>query len=180
MFRRAALLFCLVLFTPTLAAAPLDEGLSAYDSGDYRRAFSLLEPLAKAGDPLAQLKLGLLYYMGNGVAEDEKAGVEWMKRSAGQGNADAMYHLGVAFTFGSQTPKFTQDADVEAAKWYFEAARIGHKEAQYALGLMFLAGKGVVQSQEEAAVWIRKAAEQGHPGAQSFVRGIQAEAGRQQ
>ena len=80
-----------------------------------------------------------------------------------------MYFLGTMFVFGEEVPKQVDDPDREAAKWYFDAARQGHADAEYGLGLMFLAGKGVVQDQAEAQKWIRRAAEHGHAGAQSFI-----------
>lgn len=154
------------------AADPLGDALKAYDSGDYKKAVTLLRPLADKGDSVAQLKLGMLYYYGYGVPEDEPRAVSWLKLSAAQGNLDAMYHLGNIFTFAADTAKLSPDADVEAVKWYFEAARAGHPDAQYALGLMFLAGKGVVQSQDEGVAWIRRAAALGHREAESFVKGL--------
>ena len=63
------------------------------------------------------------------------------------------------------------DASRLAAQWYFEAARQGHAEAQYSLGILFLTGTGVVQDQKEAERWIRKAAEQGHADAGLYLRG---------
>jgi len=156
------------------AADPLGDALKAYDSGNYKKAVTLLRPLADRGDSVAQLKLGMLYYYGYGVPEDEPRAVSWLKMSAAQGNLDAMYQLGNVYTFGAETHKLTADADVEAVKWYFEAARAGHKDGQYALGLMFLAGKGVVQSQDEGLAWIRRAAALGHREAQNFVSGADA------
>ena len=46
------------------------------------------------------------------------------------------------------------------------AADQGHAEAQYNLGNMFEQGRGVAQSDVEAARWWQKAADQGHAGAQ--------------
>lgn len=154
------------------AADPLGDALKAYDSGDYKKAVTLLRPLADRGDSIAQLKLGMLYYYGYGVPEDEPRAMSWLKMSAAQGNLDAMYNMGNILTFAADTAKLSPDADVDAVKWYFEAARAGHRDAQYALGLMFLAGKGVVQSQEEGVAWIRRAAALGHREAESFVKGL--------
>jgi len=63
------------------------------------------------------------------------------------------------------------DVDRQAAQWYFEAARRGHADAQYSLGILFLTGKGVVQSRDEALKWIRRAADQGHADAAAYVAG---------
>ena len=173
MIGRPALMFCAMMAAAWAAAAdPLADALKAYDSGDYRKSATLLRPLADRGDSVAQLKLGLLYYYGYGVPEDEGKALEWLKKSAAQGNLDAMYQIGNILTFGVEAAKLSADADAEAARWYFDAARAGHRDAQYALGLMFLAGKGVVQSQEEGIAWIRRAAALGHREAQSFIGGL--------
>jgi len=63
------------------------------------------------------------------------------------------------------------DPDVEAAKWFFQAASRGHADAEYSLGLLFLAGKGVTQNQDEALKWINRAAEHGHASARDFLSG---------
>uniref|UniRef100_A0A914WE36 Protein kinase domain-containing protein n=1 Tax=Plectus sambesii TaxID=2011161 RepID=A0A914WE36_9BILA len=49
---------------------------------------------------------------------------------------------------------------------YRKAAEQGDAESQYQLGLMYREGKGVLQSDGEAAKWFKKAAEQGNADAQ--------------
>jgi TPR repeat protein len=73
----------------------------------------------------------------------------------------------------SKTAKFVPDPDREAATWYFQAASAGHAEAQYHLGLLFLAGKGVIENRQEAARWMKKAASQGHPEAKKALNSIE-------
>ena len=58
-----------------------------------------------------------------------------------------------------------RDVDKAVAKWR-AAARAGHTEAQYDMGLIHLSGNGVAQDGVEAAYWIGKAAEHGYPAAQ--------------
>lgn len=149
--------------------APIEPALKAFDRGDFVQAAKQLLPLAESGNAVAQHKISILYFYGKGVSEDEKLALEWAKKSAAQGNVDAMYFLGTMLVFGDEAAKLVDDPDREAAKWYFDAARQGHADAEYGLGLMFLAGKGVVQDQAEAEKWIRRAAEHGHAGARSFV-----------
>lgn len=167
MLRRIAL--CMSLVAGVVHAAPLDDALREYENGRFEAAASQFASLAQAGDAVAQEKLSVMYFYGRGVPEDEDKALEWARRSADQGNTDAMYFIGNMYVFGDKLPKTVQDPDQEAARWYFEAARRGHPEAEYGLGLLFLAGKGVVQDQEEALRWIRSAAEHGHPGARSFL-----------
>lgn len=56
-------------------------------------------------------------------------------------------------------------------------AEAGNAVAQYALGIMYDAGEGVVQDDAEAVRWYRLAAEQGVAGAQSNL-GVMYDAGR--
>lgn len=169
MFKRLALWACLC--AATAVAAPIDDALKVFESGDYKKAAALIKPLAEAGDAVAQHRLAVMHFYGRGVPEDEKAALEWARKSAGQGNVDAMYFAGNIYVFGDKLPVEADDPDLEAAKWFFEAASRGHMDAEYSLGLLFLAGKGVIQSQEEAMKWIQRAADHGHVGARNFLSG---------
>ncbi|WP_339380067.1 tetratricopeptide repeat protein [Aromatoleum evansii] len=169
MLRRLS--FCMMLLAGAVHAAPIEDALRHYDGGQFEAAAQQLAPLAEGGNPVAQERLAIMYFYGRGVPEDEDKALQWARRSADQGNLDAMYFIGNMYVFGEKLPKSVQDPDQEAARWYFEAARKGHAEAEYGLGLLFLAGKGVVQDQEEAMRWIRSAADHGHPGARSFLGG---------
>ncbi len=176
-WRAAALaaLVALVAMAPILAAPdPLAEGKAAYARGDYLRAVQQLLPLAQAGNAEAQVRVGIMYFMGLGVAEDDAAAFDWFQRSALQGNAEAQYHLGNMYTFGHGVPAEVTDPDRMAAKWYFESAQQDNADAQYSLGILFFSGKGVVQDPEEAAKWFRRAANNGHADAQRFIGAIAA------
>lgn len=152
----------------------LDAADRSYRAGQHEQAGRIYSELARAGDPEAQFRLGMLYYLGRGVSEDEKQAFAWIERSAKQGQLDAQYRLATLYTLRHGVPGSTQDADVEAARWYFRAAARGHAEAQYTLALMFITGKGVQQSTAEAEKWMRRAAEQGFEAAVKFSDGATA------
>lgn len=164
----------LLLCALSAIADPLTDAALAIDAGRHRQALQLLTPLANSGNSLAQYRLGLLYYHGQGVSEDERLAIYWWKKAASQGSAEAMYQLGTAFLFGVQAAKLVPDPDREAATWFFQAGSAGHSEAQYMLGHLFLAGKGVVESRNEAANWFRKAAAQGHVEAKKSLGVLEA------
>ncbi len=80
------------------------------------------------------------------------------------------------------------DEDIEAARLAVEsedfarAARLlpplaeqGHPKAQYALGFMYLEGRGVNKDYTEAIKWLRRSAEQGIPEGYSILGGMYAE-----
>jgi TPR repeat protein len=156
-------------------ADALQDAVAAIHRKDYPTAVRLLEPLAKAGNPLAQTRLGLLYYHGHGVRESDAAALQWFERAARQGLAEAQFQLGNMYAYGLAGLPPDQDPARLAAQWYFEAARQGHAEAQYSLGILFLTGSGVEQSMTEANKWIQRAAAQGHADAGAY---LQAGAGK--
>jgi TPR repeat protein len=151
-------------------ADALQDAVAAIHRKDYPTAVRLLEPLAKAGNPLAQTRLGLLYYHGHGVRESDAAAVQWFERAARQGLAEAQFQLGNMYAYGLAPLPPEQDPSRLAAQWYFEAARQGHAEAQYSLGILFLTGSGVELSATEARKWIERAAAQGHADAKSYLQ----------
>jgi uncharacterized protein len=167
-------LLVLLLGTQSLLATAqntVDDALRAVQSGRTADAVQILQPLADKGNALAQLQLGMLYYNGKGVKENEKLAIDLLTKSANQGNVEAMLQLGNAYTFGNETAKLVADPDVEAARWYFKAASAGNADAQYTLGLLFMAGKGLYRDDKEASAWMHKAAKQGHKDAQNYVSG---------
>lgn len=173
-FLRPVICAGFLLVAPLALADALSDAARAVQNGEHRQAIQLLTPIANDGNALAQHRLGLLHYHGQGTPEDERLAVTWWKKAAGQGNAEAMFLLGNAYLLGTQAPKLVSDPDREAAKWYFQAASSGHAEAQYMLAHLFLAGKGVVESRAEASNWFRKAAAQGHDEAGRALGSVNA------
>ena len=70
---------------------------------------------AEAGDPRYQLALGKAYASGDGLLKvsDDDA-VFWLRRSADNGNAEAMFNLGVSASMGRGVKK----DHTQAARWY--------------------------------------------------------------
>lgn len=159
-------------------ASSLDDAIKALEAGSNPKAVEVLLKLANEGNPMAQFRLGDLHYHGRGVAEDENMAIYWWKKSAASGNAEAMYQIAHAYLFGSSAAKSVADPDREAAIWYFQAASAGHAEAAYTLGLLFLAGKGVIEDRNEAIRWFRSAAGKGHVEARKAVETAEKSAPR--
>ncbi len=164
-------LTCLLMLGGPVRADALDDGQAAIRRKDYAAAVKLLEPLARNGQAVAQLRLGELYYHGHGVPENNDTALTWFERAARQGLAAAQFQLGNMYAYGLADPGSDRDAARLAAQWYFEAARQGDANAQYSLGILFLTGTGVIQDPKEAERWIRKAAEQGHADAGLYLKG---------
>jgi TPR repeat protein len=59
-----------VLGIPGVLAGPWEDGMAAYNRGDYVPAIRLFRPLAEKGNPKAQSVLGVMYRRGQGVARN--------------------------------------------------------------------------------------------------------------
>ena len=73
----AALCAGFILGPTAPARAGLDEGVAAYDRGDYATALREWRPLAEQGNAKAQYNLGAMYYSGLGVPQDYAEAVKW-------------------------------------------------------------------------------------------------------
>ena len=123
---------------------------------------------AQKGNPNSQVCLGLMYGIGDGVAQDYKESLKWFTKAAEQGIAAAQFNVGLMFYHGKGVP---QDYK-EAFKWFTKAVEQGLSSAQYGLGIMYEKGHGVPKDYKEAIKWYTKAAEQGLALAQYNLGGM--------
>ncbi len=133
---------------PATSATPPSEPAA-------RAAFYLAR--AKAGDPVAQYDVGVLYAQGDGFVQDYTSAASWFHAAAAQGNLDAEYNLGVLYERGLGV---TASA-VDAVNWYRSAADQNYARAQYNLALAYAEGRGTEQDFAAAARWYQRAAQQG-------------------
>ncbi|CAA6603756.1 exported hypothetical protein [Rhodospirillaceae bacterium LM-1] len=157
--KRLALLalLCLPPFSSALAG-PLEDGIAAYEKGDYLSAHSSWLPLAEQGNVLAQANLSVLYRNGEGVPKNLNEHVKWCMKAAEQGFRDSQYNLGVAYENGQGVG---QDY-AKAAKWYLKAADQDDTAAQNNLGVLYESGKGVRMNKVLALKWYMIAAQRGN------------------
>ncbi|HYM02985.1 MAG TPA: tetratricopeptide repeat protein [Stellaceae bacterium] len=144
---------------PKSAAADLssDQGPS-----DPAQLAAWLEPRAKAGDAIAQYRLGALYALGKGVDKDFTQAASLLEAAAKSGLAEAQYDFAILTQAGLGVARDPE----EAATWYLRAAMQGHAEAALNLGYAYAKGLGVKTDMAAAAQWFRRAAEHGVINAQ--------------
>jgi len=65
---------------------------------------------AKAGDPVAQYRLGYDYFLGRGVPLDYVQAAIWWRKAADQGYPEAQNNLGVLYNSGKGVPQSYADA----------------------------------------------------------------------
>ena len=145
--------------SPEELFAKADE---AYKKGDYVTAVDLYRQAAEQGYADAQNGLGNMYFMGQGVPQDDAEAVKWFRKAAEQGHTPALSNLASCYNLGRGV---IQDYK-EAIKCYRKAAEQGNLFAQLELGYIYSSGKNVPKDGLQAVKWYRMAAEQGYKYAQ--------------
>lgn len=153
------LILCLAL--NSAYAGPLEDGHTAFDQQQYKKAYDLWLPLAEQGNADAQYNIGLLYMKGHGVELDERTALVWFTLAGEQGVADAQYNAGVLFYTG----KGVYPDHNSAIDWWTLAVDAGHANAQNNLAIMYAYGYSVGQDTKLALELWTAAANQGHPDA---------------
>ncbi|WP_440997831.1 tetratricopeptide repeat protein [Arhodomonas sp. SL1] len=62
---------------------------NAWLEGDYQQAFPALQRAAESGQARAQYAVGYMYYYGQGVGQDDRRAMQWIRRAADGGDPRA-------------------------------------------------------------------------------------------
>jgi TPR repeat protein len=163
--------------------------LSAGTSPEEVKAFGVLLSGAESGNSVAQFKVGLAYFNGDGVTPDSFEGAKWYRRAAEQGNVDAQANLANAYMndsrLGERLKMGIYERARQAAKWWLMAAEKGHAPSQYEYARLyynelkgtFISRKTTPLFEEEergkyfglALKWAKQASEAGHVDAQYLL-----------
>ena len=106
--KRSLIGLCLLLSAVaagTAHAAPIDDANAAFQRGDYAGAEKILLPLAEAGNPYAQYRLGMVYAEAPGELGSVEEAAKWYESAAMQGQPIAQYKLGILYVNGKGVPK---------------------------------------------------------------------------
>lgn len=154
---------CLVLSPAPAPAQTVADGIAAFRQGDYRAARDIWQPLAEAGNPVAQFNLGKLYEYGGGeVGQDYPQAARWYQKAADHDIAEAQNNLGLMYAQGFGVPRDSR----RAAELWQQAADANYSLAQYNLALAYFRGEGVDRDARQAVIWFEQAALAGLPDAQ--------------
>ena len=89
----AGAIVTLILSGAAAVAGPWEDGMVAYNRGDYLPAIKLIRPLARAGNAKAQNVMGVMYGKGEGVARSSAKAFMWFSLAAKRGDAQAKANL---------------------------------------------------------------------------------------
>lgn len=140
------------------AQDPFEQGVAAYDRGDYTAAFRLWKPLADDYDLAAQRNVAHMLRRGLGVEQDARKARGYYERAADRGLPSAQVNLGLMIRDGEGGSADAEDA----ARWFYEAARSGDANGQYFLAQALETGRGVGQDVDAARAYYAAAAKRGH------------------
>ncbi len=141
----------------------------------------LLLKAAEKGNAEAQYEMGIYFSLDKKYSE----AVRWFYKAAGQEHGKAQFECGECCLYGKGVPK-NKDKAVE---WYIKAfyndgieeryvpimdnyihaIRFNDPDAQYKLGLYYLAGDILYTDPYNGLEWIEKSADQGWPEAQNLL-----------
>ena len=129
-----------------LVKVPIAEAIER--SG--RSEVAQLRLAAENDDPVAQAKLGIMYYLGNGVDVNWDEARIWLRKASEAGQPEAQAKLGAMCFLGHGGPR---DLD-ESLVWFRKAAEQGEPYAQGCMGVMYAVGEGVPKDLVEAYAWL--------------------------
>jgi TPR repeat protein len=153
----AILMMCGSIAAPLARAGTLSEAEAAHVARDFVRAATLFSSLAEQGIVPAQIYIGYMYEMGQGVPKDTTRAMGWYRRAADRGDAVAQFLLGALYRGGSGIPA----DDGQAVAWYRKAADQGYAAAQNNLAYMLENGIGTARDLGQAVALYRRAVDQG-------------------
>ena len=108
---------------------------------------------------MSQYYLGVLYFEGKGVQQNDKKAVEWLTRAAEQGNLDARYLLALVYFDGEGARWY----DGKVIEWFDNEVGKGNKQAVEWLSIAAERGN------YHAIEWLHRAVEKGNPDAKRFL-----------
>lgn len=144
----------------------IDEGLAAYEQGNYEAAYHALLPLALADMSAAQYLVGIMVLEGRGGEANPHKGVEWLLSAATQDNVNAQQMLGQIYLNGSYG---IDKNSAVAAQWLQPLAEAGDPAAQFDMALAYMIGGTLEPSPETAVGWLQMASQYGHSNAQHLL-----------
>jgi TPR repeat protein len=112
---------------------------------------------AQRGDAHAAAALAMMAIDGRGMERDREFGRRLLEEAAAKREPAACYNLALILLSAGAEGDFKRAADLLEI-----AARAEIPDAQHALGVLYLRGRGMPRDPAKAAFWFRKAAENGN------------------
>jgi len=146
------------------------------DELNSKNSFDRTKIMAEAGNTDAMVKLGDMYYAGEGVGSFKSAIESDEHRIGYQYDVQDIYRMLNTIATMLDAKDDVKEGDFHSAlKWWRKAADLGNADAQYKLGKMYSDGTGVKQCHKTAGEWWLKAGSAGHSAAQLNLSSLYAQ-----
>jgi len=145
-----------------------DSQVQTQREADAARFQELLDRAKR--DSAAAYEVYQIYANGGRAPAKPGEALEWLQRSADEGNADAQYELATVLREGREA---LQDYE-RAFAWMQRSAQSGNAQAHYALGIMHRDGIGTAADPVKAYVHLNVAAAMGYADAVVLRNAIMA------
>ena len=136
--------------------------LTSNDITEMDEVLRMAQEAADKGYLSAQIFLGQVFDIGQGVPQDHAKAVEFYQMCADQGLAEAQCSLGLAYSKG----RGIEEDHAKAVDYFRRAANQGLAEAQYSLGVAYSNGQGVEKNFDKAVELWGESADQRYAQAQ--------------
>lgn len=146
------MMFLSISFSATAETA--QDGMRAFESGDYERSAILLRQEADSGNPDSATLYALQLIQGLGIERDRAQAQIYFIKGASFGSKEAQYLYFFYFGLGSD------DLSLQMLR---DAAAQGHVAALSDLGAMYLDGRNVPQDFREALSVLERASRTPNP-----------------
>lgn len=110
---------------------------------------------ADLGNVEAQNMVGVYFFEGKGTEKDCEKALLYFEKAASEGNMRAILNKGKCLLEGK-----TRN-EKKAFECFVEASSLGHKDADYFIGVCYYEGRGVEKDLEKSREFFKKAAEKG-------------------
>ncbi len=171
----------LPIASPQPGTAPALKKATPPVAAAINPSLSALQYAAEGGHPIAQWKLGQMYAVGDGVAQDDMRAFEYFSRiasahaedspSAPQASivARAFVALGRYYLDGIPNSKVVADPDRAREMFHYAASYFGNADAQYNLARMFLDNSVSPRDAKSGVRWLSLAVQKNHYQAQALM-----------
>ncbi len=165
--------------TPTQA---LRQAMDGYRSGNVKLSLQAFEYAAANGNPLARWKLGKMYAVGDGVAQDDYKAFKYFSQIVQNYDEDdvdrrdlsvvsnAFVAVGVYRLNGIANSEVKPEPERAFEMFQYAAMNFGNADAQYNLARLYLdGGTSVARDPRQAVRWLALAADKSHLPAQALL-----------
>ncbi|WEK43080.1 MAG: SPOR domain-containing protein [Candidatus Sphingomonas colombiensis] len=135
------------------AIADVKAGVDAWSRGDYDKAVAEWRKPAIAGDADAQFNMGQAYKLGRGVSVDQTQAIDWFRKAALQGHAQAQDNYALSL--------FQEGRKADALPWLEKSVARDEKRTELVLGTMLFNGDAVTKDWARAFALVSRSSQQG-------------------